>query len=158
MPPKKAAPVVKQIPTKQSFFEKKRVMQEVKSVDPVQDEKKPVPQGPKRRFLYAQGTGVAYAEVVGDVAICMETGLEMFRFGSRDENDFNFESTGVQRRFNFAPPTGKRHPDDKFIDVLGLVKAGILSDFDVASGRAFSDAELHEFMSRLQRTTGSEFP
>jgi hypothetical protein len=45
---------------------------------------------------------------------------------------------------------GTRHPDDPFVDVLNLVKAGILTDAEVASQKAFSREELACFMKKLE--------
>jgi hypothetical protein len=78
---------------------------------------------------------VAYAEVVGDDAICLETGQVLFRFGGgEDDGAGGYQGVaGFKRPFDFSPPMGKRHPDDKGVDVLNMVKAGILTDEDVAN-------------------------
>ena len=170
MPPKKAAPAASgAMPTKASFFMSRRVLEEV----PKSGGKLPIGRGgsssfpesrlgsaPKRpALLYDKSTGDAYAEVVGDAAVCLTTGVELFRFrfcrGRDDDEDGGggggasgrFVSSG--RTFDFSPPSGRRHPGERFVDVLNLVKAGILSEADVASRRAFSDAELRGFMARL---------
>jgi hypothetical protein len=53
------------------------------------------------------------------------------------------------RRFDFTPPGGKRHPGERFVDVLGLVNAGLISEADIAKQRAFTDEELREKMEAL---------
>jgi hypothetical protein len=150
MPPKKAAPAIKPIPTKESFFMSKRTMmdskKEVENPIPVvgrQTDNRP------RRFLIDKGTDVAYAEVVDDTAISLETGLVLFRFGDARE-EFQ-ETVGFKRKLDFSPPIGKRHPNDKFVDVLNLVKAGIIREEDVAKQKAFSDEELVHAMERLEQ-------
>ena len=105
-----------------------------------------------RRYLFEEGTGVAYAEVVGDDAICLETGQVLFRFGGRNDDEAGGYQGGVgfKRRFDFSPPVGKRHPDDMGVDVLNMVKAGILTNEDVASQKAFTREELVRGMETLE--------
>jgi len=123
-------------------------MVEVKTPSAPVETPKPVPMRP-RRFLFEEGTGEAYAEVVDNAAICLETGNELFRFGDWDPEE-NHQPSGFQRPFDFSPPGGKRHPGERFVDVLNLVKAGIISEKDVASQRAFTDEELMHAMDRLE--------
>lgn len=151
MPKKKAAPAPKQIPTKASFFLSKRTMVETKKpVLPTEPQSKAAPVR-QRRFLFDEGTQEAYAEIVGNAAICLETGDELFRFAEKDGvSEYQPSSSGFQRPFDFSPPTGKRHPNDRYVDVLNLVKAGILTDEDVASQKAFTDEELMCAMDRLE--------
>jgi hypothetical protein len=164
MPPKKAAPAAATVPTKASFFMTKRVMeanmhaktqQDPKSLRDVKKDSSSFGMSgvPKRRFLYDKETAEAYAEVVGDAAMCLETGVELFRFNRNKEDDGCYGAVSSQCapcvKFDFTPPVGKRHPDERFVDVMNLVKAGIISESDVAAQRAFSDAELRGFMVRL---------
>jgi hypothetical protein len=51
--------------------------------------------------------------------------------------------------FDFTPPGGKRHPGERFVDVLGLVNAGLISEADIGRQRAFTDEELREKMEAL---------
>ena len=149
MPPKKAAPAPKQIPTKESFFQTKRTMVEIKKVEveAKQATAKPTNVRP-RRFLFEKDTDVAYAEVVDGAAISLDTGEVLFRFGgAREEYP---QQGGFTRPFDFSPPDGKRHPNDPAIDVLNLVKAGILMDEDVANQKAFSAEELASAMKKLE--------
>lgn len=80
MPPKKAAPKPL-VPSRESFFLPHRPMvaRKDKTAQPP-----PPPEAVRRelprRFLYEQGTGVAYAEVVRDVAVCVNSGCELFKF------------------------------------------------------------------------------
>jgi hypothetical protein len=53
------------------------------------------------------------------------------------------------QRFDFTPPGGKRHPGERFVDVLGLVNAGLISEADIGRQRAFTDEELREKMEAL---------
>jgi hypothetical protein len=148
MPKKNAAPAAR-IPTKDSFFLSKRTMVESKKPELPVDVPKAAPVR-QRRFLFEQGTGMAYAEVLGDAAICLETGQELFRFGGGDDVGEYQPSSGFQRPFDFSPPDGKRHPADRFVDVLNLVKAGILAEEDVANQKAFTSEELVCAMDRLE--------
>ena len=91
------------------------------------------------------------------MAVCVDSGEELFRFGSRDDDNFTFQDTGFTKRFDFSPPSGKRHPGDKSVDVLALVKAGIMSETDVKNGRAFSEAELRGFMLQLEEFMAVDF-
>ena len=151
MPPKKAAPAA-MVPSKESFFMPKRVMVpnknnpvlKVESSYPRQYVKPP-------RLLYEQGTQEAYAELVGNTAVCLFTGMDLFTMGSGDSECFDqTPSSSFERRFDFTPPGGKRHPDDRFVDVQNLVKAGIISEADVARQRAFTDEELKAAMAELE--------
>jgi len=102
-------------------------------------------------LLYEQGTDLPYARVEGDVAYCLETGQELFRFRSGgDEEDQYVPSVFGNQGFDFTPPNGNRHPDDPSVDVRGLVDAGLLSDEDVASRRGFTADELRDLMLRLE--------
>jgi hypothetical protein len=139
------------VATKASFFMSKRTM--AKRLIPeakVTTESKQVVFAKPRRFLYEQGTDSAYAEIVGNTAVCLMTGMDMFQLGGGRE-EYAQSSAPFQRRFDFTPPDGKRHPDERYVDVHGLVKAGIISDSDVASHRAFSDEELKEAMAKLEQ-------
>ena len=53
------------------------------------------------------------------------------------------------RQHDFSPPTGARHPNDRTVDVLALVRAGILTDEDVRTRRAFTRDELDSLMEQL---------
>jgi hypothetical protein len=150
MPPKKAAPAPKQIFSKESFFQPKRTLQDIKKApeDPKQEIIKPVDVRP-RRFLFEKDTGVAYAEVVDGTAVSLDTGEVLFRFGGSAREEYP-QQGGFIRQHDFSPPMGTRHPDDPFVDVLNLVKAGILTDAEVASQKAFSREELACFMKKLE--------
>lgn len=147
--PKKKAVAPTQIPTKDSFFLSKRTMMETKQPSPLPVVAEVAPVRP-RRFLFEQGTGMAYAEVLGDVAISLETGQELFRFGGGEDTFTGGRCSGFKRPFDFSPPIGTRHPDDRTVDVLGLVKAGILTNEEVASQKAFTDEELARATERLE--------
>ena len=153
MPPRKAAPLSAMVPTKESFFMAKRTMTKRETLDLKVNTDGPIKSGgftKPRRFLYEQGTNTAYAEIVGNSAVCLLTGMEMFRMGGSEDRE-ELSSAPFQRRFDFTPPDGKRHPSERYVDVHGLVKAGIISDSDVASHRAFSDEELKEAMVKLEQ-------
>jgi hypothetical protein len=66
------------------------------------------------------------------------------------------------QRFDFTPPGGKRHPGERFVDVLGLVNAGLISEADIGRQRAFTDEELREKMEALASlgidVKGNAFP
>ena len=167
MPPRKAAPAA-MIPTKASFFMRKRDM-ETRTFEkkPNTDNKgmhfggssarisQVADKTQKRRFLFDKETNDAYAEIMGDSAICLDTGMELFRFAGGEGNYPGFFEQDVPsrfehtREFDFTPPDGKRHPGERFVDVTNLVKAGLLSEEDVASHKAFSDEELKGLMHEL---------
>lgn len=111
-------------------------------------EAEPLP-ATRARYFYEQGTGVAYAQQVGDMAVCLLTGSELFRIKSNEDDisQGGFESA----RFDFSPPSGKKHPGDNSIDVLALVAEGIISKEDIQTQKAFSREQLDEFMSELER-------
>ena len=135
MPPKKAAP---DLPKVDSFFVPTR---------PVAKKPPPVPQAEppcKRRFVYDHNTGLARAEIIGNVGVCLETGMELFTLPARQSAPM------MGRRFDFTPPGGKRHPNDMWVDVQALVRHGIISDADIQSRRSFSREQLVGFMAQLE--------
>jgi len=138
MPQKKkkpSAPIA--LPTKSSFFEAKREYREITAAKTA-----PVAQ-PRQRLLYDKETGMPYAEVIDNAAVCLDTGQELFRFKERGDQQT------VVNGFDFTPPSGKKHPYERSVDVRALVAAGILSNEDVARRRGFSDDELSQMMQRL---------
>jgi len=165
-PPKKktnASPAP--IPTKASFFEIKREFEEpVAAVGPVPrfkpvEEVRPVIQRAPR-LLYDKGTGMPYAEIVDNSAICLDSGVELFSFKNRDDDE-DYEDNSVAfvsapKRLDFIPPEGKRHPDDRWVDVAGLVEFGLLSDADVSSRKGFTAEQLQEMMQLLAERRGTQ--
>ena len=127
----------------------KRVMVQNKNVvAKVESYSKPYVKPP--RLLYHEGMQEPYAELVGNTAVCLLTGMCLFTMGESDQGYSDHASSSFERRFDFTPPGGKRHPDDRFVDVHNLVKAGIISEADVASQRAFTDEELQAAMAELE--------
>lgn len=51
--------------------------------------------------------------------------------------------------FDFTPPGGKRHPGEHFVDVNGLLNAGLIRKEDVMRQRAFTEEELRAAMEAL---------
>ena len=158
MPPPKKKTAPAPVPTKASFFAVKREFEEPVAVAaPVAPRFKPVEQRPvyekPPRLLYDKGTGMPYAEIVDDSAICLDSGVELFRFRNRDDDE-DYEDNSVvfaptDKRLDFTPPAGKRHPNDHWVDVAGLVELGILSDEDVMNRKGFSSEQLQEMMQLL---------
>ena len=146
MPKKKPPPAPLTLPTKASFFSPKREFSDV----PKAEVAAPPAIAPMRqRLLYDKETGLPSAEVINNAAVCLATGEELFRFKDRKEEGFNDFQPAFAARFDFAPPGGKKHPGERSVDVLELVKAGILSNDDVASRKAFSEEQLQEMAQRL---------
>lgn len=86
MPPRKAAPAPKLVPSKDSFFLAHRPMVEQKNkTTNVTEQPKQALKEPTRRYLYENGTGLAYAELVGNTAVCIHTGVELYKLKGRDE-------------------------------------------------------------------------
>ena len=54
------------------------------------------------------------------------------------DNEGESQPTPFVKRFDYSPPDGIRHPDDKTVDVAGLVLFGILSEEAVKERRAFT--------------------
>ena len=53
------------------------------------------------------------------------------------------------RPFDFTPPSGKRHPGERFVDVQSLLNASLISEDDVARQHAFTDEELRAAMETM---------
>ena len=135
--PKPAAP----LPTKASFFQPKREYCETVTV-----KVEPTVPAPRQRLLYDKETGMPFAEVIDNAAVCLHTGQELFRFKEREQRA---EEPLFAAGFDFTPPGGRKHPNERSVDVRAMVDAGILSDEDVRTHRAFSDEELSEMTRRL---------
>ena len=136
--PKPAAP----LPTKASFFQAKREYCEAVTV-----KAEPVASVAQRqRLLYDKETGLPFAEVIDNAAVCLHTGQELFRFKDREQR---MDEPLFASRFDFTPPGGKKHPNERSVDVRAMVDARILSDEDVRTQRAFSDEELSEMTRKL---------
>ena len=152
MPPKKAAPAAL-IPSKESVFMPKRVMVSNKRMDTKTGEKQNFVGGyvKPKRYLFEQGTQEPYAELIGNTAVCLVTGMDLFTLNGGESDLGYFDSvSSFSRKYDFTPPGGVRHPADRFVDVQNLVKAGIISEADVANQRAFTDQELSAAMKELE--------
>ncbi len=157
MPPKKQKKAPEPIPTKASFFAPKRDYEDHKKVDFSSSPPVPTQKQPKyQSFLYDHGTGRPYAEIVGRSAICVDSGEELFRFrnGPEEEDEECVSGPIFTKKFDFTPPSGKRHPDDRGIDIAGLVEFGLLSDEDVRSRKVFTAEQLQDMMGRLAAFRG----
>jgi hypothetical protein len=86
---------------------------------------------PRPRYLLDPDTDVAYAEIVDGVAVCLETGQDMFEVHSHDRDDY--VAPAPTRKLSFAPPTS-RLPGT--IVSQDLIDAGVLTEGDFIAGAA----------------------
>lgn len=131
----------------------------------------------KQRYLYDKDTGAMYGFVKNDIAYDINTGMELFRFQkAKEENDlFTQSSTSFfsassysappappqvvapPKKITFEIPGGVRHPDERWVDVQGLVEHGLLSEEnDIAPRRGFTDERLRELMLALEEVRRSK--
>jgi hypothetical protein len=64
--------------------------------------------------------------------------MEIRRINWNNDHEGESQSAPFAKRFDYSPPDGIRHPDDKTVDVAGLVLFGILSEEAVKERRAFT--------------------
>ena len=98
----------------------------------------PAPREQRRFFIYNKETGEPYAEWINNVAICLETGEELFKSRSYYEDQGN-----QQRYMDYSVPTYYRD-DDHTIYTADLIAAGIITDQDLAVGNGALTKEKYE--------------
>jgi hypothetical protein len=96
---------------------------------------------PQRRFVYDKSTGEAYAEWIDGVAVCVNTGQELFR-----SRTFRDDESTPAPSFDFSVPR-QLHPNDFSIGTEDVVASGFLTlaDFKAPNGAAIrlEDYELY---------------
>jgi hypothetical protein len=88
----------------------------------------PPPREQRRFFIYNKETGEPYAEWINNVAICLETGEELFKSRSYYEDQDN-----QQRYMDYSVPTYYRE-DDPTIYTADLIGTGIITKQDLVVG------------------------
>ena len=96
---------------------------------PVLEEVKPRFQ-PRPRYLMDPDTDVAYAEIVDGMAVCLETGQDMFEVHSHHDD---YVAPAPTRKLSFAPPTSRLACT---IVSQDLIDAGVLTESDFIAGEA----------------------
>jgi len=145
MPPKKAAAaplpahhtITKHFAPAAAPSKKKTIIAMPPPIAPVHDRRTTTTAAPPR-LLVDRDTEVAYAEVVDGVAVCLETGVELFevRRGEAAATDSIAPRYGA-RRFDFSPPpTIGPHPKWRDIRSQDLLDAGVLTEDDFMHGTA----------------------
>jgi hypothetical protein len=134
MPPKKAiaAPPPAVVPKKHFFTPRSQVTAEVVSEPVVKaaEELRPPRYTPRPRYLIDPDTELAYAEIINGVAVCLETGQDMFEVRSAEREE---EDAPIVRRYDFKPPAS-RHPLD--IVSQDLIDEGVLTEGHFRAGEA----------------------
>ena len=132
MPAKKAVPSGPVQPKQHFFTPRSQVPPAVEQVvvKPVVVVPPPKPRfEPRPRLLFNADTDVAYAEIIDGVAICLETGQEMFEVHGRQEEEVAV--VHQSRRLDFSPPTA-RYPGE--LVSQDLIDAGVLTENDFRDG------------------------
>ena len=88
---------------------------------------------PVRRSVYDRTTGEAYAEWVGDAAVCIHTGQELFRSRRNRDADssleFDFadeEGPAIAAPFDYSVPK-QRHPNDFSVITEDILASGFIT-------------------------------
>ena len=90
---------------------------------------------PMRRFIRDRETGEPYAEWIGESAVCLSTGQELFRsrrsrLNEEDEFAAAFEggeaSGGMQVRLDYSVPK-QRHPNDYSVSTEDMLASGFIT-------------------------------
>jgi hypothetical protein len=90
---------------------------------------------PMRRYIRDRETGEPYAEWIGESAVCLVTGQELFRsrrsrMNEDDEFAAAFEggeaSGGVQMRLDYSVPK-QRHPNDYSVSTEDMLASGFIT-------------------------------
>ena len=128
MPPKKAIAAPPSVPKKHFFTPRSQI--EVVSEPAVKaaEEPRPPRYTPRPRYLVDPDTDLSYAEIINGVAVCLETGQDMFEVRS-----FEREDAPMVRRYDFKPPAS-RHPLD--IVSQDLIDEGVLTEGHFRAGDA----------------------
>ena len=118
---------------------------------------------PIRRFVYDRDTGEAYAEWVGDVAVCIHTGQELFRSrrgrGADNAAELSFEDEGGPAPiapFDYSVPK-QRHPNDFSVSTEDILASGFitLDDFKAPDGAGVRLVDYEAFLKRKAAADGS---
>ena len=135
MPPKKASTAPLPPPITQHFALTTSKKQRVAAPPAVV---RPVTNRTPTRLLVDRDTEVAYAEVVNGVAVCLETGVDLFEVGRRGgDDDYGGASMGSRRALDFSPPqTLDPHPKWRDVRSQDLLDAGVLTENDFLQGKA----------------------
>ena len=105
---------------------------------------------PQRRFVYEQGTGIAYAEWIDGVAVCVHTGQELFRSrGAVDESFACGSGGGSMQPHDYSVPK-QRHPNDYSVSTDEMLASGFitLEDFKTSNGAAVRLVDYESFLKR----------
>ena len=117
------------------------------------------PYEPVRRFVYDRDTGEAYAEWVGDAAVCLHTGQELFRSrrGRQDGGEFGgsggFGDDGggplPVAPFDYSVPR-QRHPNDFSVSTEDILASGFitLDAFKAPDGAGVRLVDYEAFLKR----------
>jgi hypothetical protein len=106
---------------------------------------------PQKRFVYEQGTGIAYAEWIDGVAVCVHTGQELFRsrgFAAPLDESYGSES-GVMQPHDYSVPK-QQHPNDFSISTDDMLASGFitLEDFKAPNGAAVRLVDYEIFLKQ----------
>ena len=104
---------------------------------------------PQRRFVYEQGTGVAYAEWINGVAVCVHTGQELFRSRSFAADLDESAGSGVMQAPDYSVPK-QLHPNDFSVSTDEMLASGFitLEDFKAPNGAAVRLVDYEIFLKR----------
>ena len=150
---KPAAPSKPPLPRKHFFTPRSQVpegeaeetMPVLKIPPPMLEEVKPRFQ-PRPRYLLDPDTDVAYAEIVDGVAVCLETGQDMFEVHSHDRDEYAAAAPAPTRKLSFAPPTSRQACT---IVSQDLIDAGVLTEGDFIVGAAgLTRAQYEEWVAK----------
>jgi hypothetical protein len=147
--------------SKESFFLPKRGPDGGKIAVPQKDAHPPVdprfPQRfqPQRRFIRDRNTGEAYAEWINDVAVCIHTGVELFR--SRRSEQYAACGEGdacgapMVAAHDYSVPK-QRHPNDFSVSTDEVLASGFITvdDFKPPDGAAIRLRDYEAFLARKQ--------
>ena len=100
-----------------------------------------------RRFVYDKSTGEAYAEWINNVAVCVNTGQELFRSREAPMAD----GAGVLP-FDYSVPK-QRHPNDFSVSTDDMIASGFLSleAFKAPDGAAVRLVDYEQYLERAKK-------
>jgi uncharacterized protein YacL (UPF0231 family) len=109
----------------------------------------------KRHFLFNNLTGEAYAEWINNEAVCLETGMVLFRSRNKTNEDMEMYEEGNWRKYDFRVPDFRR-VDDPTIYTEDLIQDGVITVEDFRMNGAALTLERVKTWMTTKKSSGSE--
>ena len=109
----------------------------------------------KRHFLFNNLTGEPYAEWINNEAVCLETGMVLFRSRNKASGDMEMSEEDNWRKYDFRVPDFRRM-DDPTIYTEDLLQDGVITLDDFRTNGASLTMEQVKTWLTTKRSDCSE--